>query len=47
MVNRSTWLILLGVILLFLPIPPLLSAVAGVAIIVLGVALRFVGDSDG
>jgi hypothetical protein len=47
MVNRSTWLILLGVILLFLPIPPLLSAVAGVAVIVLGVALRFVGDSDG
>jgi hypothetical protein len=44
MVARSTWLILAGVVLLFLPIPPLLSAVVGVGVIIAGVALRFVGD---
>ena len=46
MVARSTWLILAGVVLLFLPMPPILSAVAGVGVIVAGVALRFVGDDD-
>ena len=46
MVARSTWLILAGVILLFLPMPPILSAVAGVGVIIAGVALRFVGDND-
>ncbi|WP_256687581.1 transporter [Halococcus qingdaonensis] len=46
MVARSTWLILAGVILLFLPMPPILSAVAGVGVIIAGVALRFVGDDD-
>jgi hypothetical protein len=44
MVTRSTWLILAGVVLLFLPIPPLLSAIVGVGVIIAGVALRFVGD---
>jgi hypothetical protein len=46
MVALSTWMILLGLIVLFVPIPPVLSAIVGVAIIVLGVALRFVGDED-
>ena len=47
MPTRSTWLILLGVVLLFVPVPPLISAVAGVGVIIAGVALRFVGDDDG
>ena len=47
MVTRSTWLILAGVVLLFLPVPPLLSAIAGVGVIIAGVALRFVGDDEG
>ncbi|WP_435077228.1 transporter [Halococcus sp. AFM35] len=46
MVSRSTWLILVGVVLLFLPVPPILSAVAGVGVIIAGVALRFVGDDN-
>lgn len=46
MVSKSTWVILLGVVLLFLPVPPLVSAVAGVAVIVLGVALRFLNGED-
>jgi len=44
MVQKSTWVILLGVVLLFVPIPPVASAVVGLAVIALGVALRFVGD---
>ncbi|HET7323971.1 MAG TPA: transporter [Halococcus sp.] len=44
MVKLSTWVILIGVVILFFPIPPVLSAIVGVAIIILGVALRFVGD---
>lgn len=44
MVHRSTWVILLGVVLLFIPIPPVASAIVGLAVIALGVALRFVGD---
>jgi hypothetical protein len=46
MATRSTWLILLGVVLLFLPIPPFLSALAGVGVIIAGVVLRFAGDDD-
>ena len=46
MPTRSTWMILLGVALLFLPVPPFISAIAGVGVIVAGVALRFVGDDD-
>ncbi|WP_029601719.1 hypothetical protein [Halococcus hamelinensis] len=44
MVQKSTVLILAGVVLLFLPVPPIMSAIAGLAVIALGVALRFVGD---
>lgn len=44
MVQKSTLLILAGVVLLFLPVPPVISAIAGLAVIALGVALRFVGD---
>jgi hypothetical protein len=40
MVQQSTWVILLGVALLFVPIPPF-ATIAGVVVILAGVALRF------
>jgi hypothetical protein len=40
MVQQSTWVILLGVALLFVPIPPF-ATIAGLIVILAGVALRF------
>jgi hypothetical protein len=39
MVQRSTWVILAGVVLLFVPIPPF-ATIAGLLVIIAGVALR-------
>ncbi len=46
MVARSTWIILIGVILLFWPVPPLLTSAVGAAVIILGVALQFLDTGD-
>ncbi|MFC4544319.1 transporter [Halosolutus amylolyticus] len=44
MVRASTIVILLGVALLFVPIPPIATAL-GVIVILVGVALRLLTDS--
>ena len=44
MVRLSTGVILAGVVLLFVPIPPV-ATIRGVLTIVAGVALRVFGDS--
>lgn len=44
MVRLSTGVILAGVVLLFVPIPPI-ATILGVLTIVAGVALRIFGDS--
>lgn len=44
MVRPSTGVILAGVVLLFVPIPPI-ATILGVLTIVAGVALRVFGDS--
>ncbi|QLD88071.1 transporter [Natronomonas salina] len=44
MVRLSTGVILAGVVLLFVPIPPI-ATILGVLTIVAGVALRVFGDS--
>lgn len=44
MVRPSTGVILAGVVLLFVPIPPV-ATVLGILTIVAGVALRVFGDS--
>ncbi len=43
MVRLSTIVILAGIVLLFVPIPPI-ATVSGVLVIVLGLLLRFVTD---
>lgn len=43
MVRVSTIVILLGVALLFVPIPPI-ATISGVLVILVGVALRFLTD---
>ncbi|WP_222919803.1 transporter [Natrinema sp. SYSU A 869] len=40
MVKLSTIVILAGVVMLFFPIPPIASALGGVAVILIGIALR-------
>ena len=42
MVRKSTWVILAGVLLLPVPIPPF-ATIAGILLIVVGLALRFSG----
>ena len=39
MVQQSTWVILAGVVLLLVPIPPF-ATIAGLLVIIAGVALR-------
>ena len=43
MVRKSTIVILVGIVLLFVPIPPI-ATILGIATILLGIALRVVGD---
>ncbi len=40
MVQKSTWVLLVGVALLFIPIPPF-ATIAGILVILAGLALRF------
>lgn len=40
MVQKSTWVILVGIVLLFIPIPPF-ATIAGIVVILAGLALRF------
>jgi hypothetical protein len=42
MVRKSTWVILAGVLLLPVPIPPF-ATIAGLLLVVVGLALRFSG----
>ena len=42
MVRLSTWVILAGVVLLFVPIPPV-ATILGVVTIAIGVAMRLFG----
>ncbi|WP_049905669.1 hypothetical protein [Haloterrigena thermotolerans] len=44
MVKLSTLVVLAGVVLLVFPIPPIASALGGVAVIVVGLALRLLTD---
>ncbi|WP_433626026.1 transporter [Halomicrococcus sp. NG-SE-24] len=44
MVNTSTIVILAGIVLLFVPIPPI-ATILGIIVIALGVALRFLGGN--
>ena len=46
MVQKSTWVILIGVVLLFVPIPPVISAIIGLLVIGFGVTLRVLGDGN-
>ena len=41
MVRASTVVILLGIVLLFVPIPPI-ATVSGIVVILIGLAMRFV-----
>ena len=41
MVRASTVVILLGIVLLFIPIPPI-ATVSGIVVILIGLAMRFV-----
>ncbi|SEH11907.1 hypothetical protein SAMN04487967_0569 [Natronorubrum sediminis] len=43
MVRVSTLVILAGIVLLFIPIPPI-ATVSGVIVILIGLALRFLTD---
>ncbi|APX95573.1 transporter [Natronorubrum daqingense] len=43
MVRVSTLVILAGIVLLFIPIPPV-ATVSGVIVILIGLALRFLTD---
>lgn len=40
MVQKSTWVVLIGIVLLFIPIPPF-ATIAGIVVILAGLALRF------
>lgn len=40
MVQKSTWVMLVGVALLFVPIPPF-ATIAGIVVILAGLAMRF------
>ncbi|WP_101295635.1 transporter [Halegenticoccus soli] len=42
MVRASTVVILVGIALLFVPVPPI-ATILGILVILLGVALRFLG----
>ncbi|MFU8868806.1 transporter [Natronococcus sp.] len=44
MVRVSTIVALLGVALLLVPVPPFITAAVGVAVILVGVALRLLTD---
>ncbi|MFA9501736.1 transporter [Natrinema sp. H-ect1] len=44
MVKLSTLVVLAGVVMLVFPIPPIASALGGVAVIVVGLALRLLMD---
>ncbi|QLK25857.1 transporter [Natrinema zhouii] len=44
MVKLSTIVILAGVVMLVFPIPPIASALGGVAVILAGLVLRFLMD---
>lgn len=44
MVRKSTVVILVGVVFLFIPIPPI-ATIIGIVTILLGVALRVLGGS--
>lgn len=44
MVKLSTLVVLAGVVMLVFPIPPIASALGGVAVIVAGLALRLLTD---
>ncbi|QCC60835.1 transporter [Natrinema thermotolerans] len=44
MVKLSTLVVLAGVVMLVFPIPPIASALGGVAVIVIGLALRLLTD---
>ena len=43
MVRASTVVILLGIVLLFIPIPPI-ATVSGIVVILIGLAMRFIFD---
>ena len=43
MVKPSTVVVLLGVVLLFIPIPPI-ATVSGIVVILIGLAMRFIFD---
>ncbi|MDQ2049297.1 transporter [Natronolimnohabitans sp. A-GB9] len=43
MVRLSTVVILIGIVLLFVPIPPI-ATISGIVVILLGLALRFFFD---
>jgi hypothetical protein len=40
MVALSTWVILVGVVLVFWPVPPIATTVLGIIVIILGAILR-------
>jgi hypothetical protein len=42
MVRKSTFVLLAGVVFLFIPIPPV-ATIIGIVLILLGLGLRFVG----
>lgn len=44
MVRKSTYVIVAGVVFLFIPIPPV-ATIIGIILILLGLGLRFVGGS--
>lgn len=41
MVNLSTLVIFVGVVLLFVPVPPIITTAIGVVVILVGVVLRW------
>jgi hypothetical protein len=43
--RTSTAVTLAGLVLLVVPIPPITSAILGIVVVALGLALRFVFDS--
>ena len=44
MVKLSTMVILVGLVMLVVPVPPIASALGGLGVIVLGIVLRLLTD---
>ena len=44
MVRLSTIVILVGIVMLVVPVPPIASAIGGLGVIVLGILLRVLTD---